>query len=164
MTEEEKLRELLTFASNSAAEIFALAKKVLPMYHAVTASGETLLIELKIRDKNAAVEKARKFFEQRDVVRYVFFDEAWGLDSALAGVTDADLAHATRLGLSQFKHPARRELVLFSAEDRDRQIFGSRVISRPADAPPQLGPLVMEKTGMTHGRMVGLLRPRGTLQ
>lgn len=167
------LRAMLDYASRFAERQFNRAGEVRPMWHAVTRGGESLIMPPPIgaANKDESVALMRALFELRDVVRYLFLDEAWTLDKLVEG----DELAIERTGLGQ--HPERVEIVMFSGEDHEAgMLMGHRRIFRPAGRKPYLGPLVMqdehpamaaarsERIAETSGRLVGLLPNRGTRQ
>jgi hypothetical protein len=167
---EKQLRDLITFASEFCDRQFAAKGVIYPRWHAVTSSGEQFYETSPLLDKDLAVAMIRALFDLRDVVRYVFIDEAWTLSRM---VQPGEEAKVQREGLS--KHPDRVEVVMISGEDREcGQLMLHRNIIRPAKGKPYLGPLLsldelpfMPQGGhvdQSEGRMVGLLPKRGTMQ
>jgi hypothetical protein len=164
---EQQLRELIAFASDFCDRMFAAKGVIYPMWHAVTSSGEQFVETTTFDDKDLSVAMIRALFDIRDVVRYVFMDEAWTLSRLIRPDEEAMIQ---REGLS--KHPDRVEVVMLSGEDRDcGQLMVHRNIIRPPKGKPYLGPLqslddlpfMPAGGGVEHseGRMVGLLPVRG---
>jgi hypothetical protein len=164
---ERQLHELLTFASGQCDKLFAQEGVIYPMWHAITSTGDTLIETPPFENKDLAVAMIRALFDLRDVVRYVFVDEAWTLSRLLRPDEEE---WVSREGIS--KHPDRVEVVMIQGEDRDcGQIVLHRDIIRPAKGKPYLGPLqslddlpYMPHGGsvaQSEGRMVGLLPVRG---
>jgi hypothetical protein len=167
---EKQLRAMLAYASHFCEREFARNGVVYPMWHATTSKGETIIETPASPDKDASVALIRALFEIRDVVRYVFFDEAWTL---LKCVQPDEMVRIDRDGLRN--HPERVEVVMFQGEDAEwgGQISAHRLIHRPASGKPYLGPFVTldELAHLPHGavvqsegRLVGLLPMRGTKQ
>jgi hypothetical protein len=165
---DKKLRDMLACASDFCEQRFERDGAIEPMWHAVTASGESFIEHaLPDFDEPEAIATIHALFDLRDVVRYVFIYEAW----TLAGLLPADeMDRVSRSGLAA--HPERIEVVTLQGEDRAcGQIVAHRRIIRPAGRQPYLGALeTMEEVlhlprGAAiqfQGRMVGLLPVRGT--
>jgi hypothetical protein len=167
---ERELRQMLDEASAFCAHHFAKKGEIAPMWHAITADGETIIephpCEL---GKDMAAAMIRAFFDFRDVVRYVYIGEAWTLDRMIRPEEQEEIF---RKGIAE--HPERVEVVQLQGEDRDYgQIIGARKIIRPANGKPHLGPLewINELPFIpqgahvqSEGRMVGMLPVRGTRQ
>jgi hypothetical protein len=166
---EKQLRDLIAFTSNFCDRQFAAKGMIIPIWHAVTSTGESLIQTAPCDDKDLSVAMIRALFDIRDVVRYVFMDEAWTLARMLQPDEQAKIR---REGLAN--HPDRIEVVMIQGEDRDcGQIMLHRDIIRPAKGRPYLGPLqsLDDLPFIPHGarvqsegRMVGLLPVRGTRQ
>lgn len=150
------LLTLVKFAAKQAEKLFRAQGQILPMYHAVTASGQNLIFNLPSGDKDESVAVIKQQFRERDVEYYVFIDEAWFLDIHPGRL---DLAEIDRDGLRN--HPDRREIVAVIGEHRDgAMITARRYILRPEHGKPSLSPLKLDDMeGVTsRGRMVGLLQ------
>jgi hypothetical protein len=166
---EQQLRAMLNYASDFAERRFAQQGVIYPLYHAITSGGEQLIEPAPSPDKDVGVAIIRALFDLRDVVRYVFFDEAWTLEKL---VQPEELAWIERHGVR--KHPQRVEVVMFQGEDSEAgQISAHRKIIRPKNGRAYLGPLEMlidlphfpqGATYQSEGRMVGLLPVRGLRQ
>lgn len=154
----EKLRDLLELASKGAEKVFAATGELLPMWHAETAAGVQMLVPSPpTANKDLAARLIKALFEERNVVRFVFFDEAW----TLLSVSREEAIASGDLSI----HPERVEVVMFAAEDREGGfLLGYRHILRAEDKKPTLGPLVVEQSLEAEGRIVGMLPGRGTLQ
>jgi Exo-beta-1,3-glucanase len=157
----EKLRDLLKLASMGAERVFAAKGELLPMWHAETADGVSMLVPAPPTDnKDLAVRLIKALFEERHVVRFVFFDEAWTLRSTDRAVVDKAVDHGD---LST--HPDRVEVVVFVAEDAEGGALGGRrLIHRAPGKKATLGPLEIHEYLEAEGRLIGLLPQRGTLQ
>jgi hypothetical protein len=158
---EQDLRKLILFASNFSEQALARQGEVHAMYHAVTSGGEHFF-EMPTGDKNTAVAMVRALFELKDVIRYVFFAEAW---TVMKPVGHDELKQIVQRGVSQ--HPERVEIVMLQGEDRDAGLLSAhRRIIRPPGKRAHLGPLEWhDLTGLqSEGRLVGLLPVRGAQQ
>jgi hypothetical protein len=107
----------------------------------------------------------RAYFELFNVIRYVFIDEAWRLDTTDLPPCERDAAldfcreHGARA------HLRRVEIVLFAVEDEMGMLQGYRVIKLRLHCKPRLGPLILDPNGGHYeGRMIGLLPPKGAMQ
>jgi hypothetical protein len=122
------------------------------------ASGDHAIVSQPHHDKDTAVKLVKGAFKANDVVRYCFIAEAWMVDTRGSRI-DVDMEHIKREGVS--RHPDRREIVAFSAENKEGQMLTGRCyILRPEHGPAKLSPLVVDDmTGVqSKGRMVGLLQ------
>jgi hypothetical protein len=164
---EKELRKMIAVTSRACDVAFRGTGMVAPMWFAVSASGEKFDVEPpSFLGKDTCVAMVRAFFKTKDVVRYVFVDEAWTIERAINDKAELDSIY--RHGVAS--HPDRVEVVVIQGEDRDcGQIVAHRRIMRPANQRPYLAPLevLIEPRGaalQSEGRMVGMLPPRGTLQ
>jgi hypothetical protein len=158
--ENAKLHALIEFASEQISKLFKNTGKVLPMYHAVTADGQTLILNAPHKDKDISVGMIKIAFAKLNVERYVFMDEAWILDTQNRVPGPDEWKRIERDGLSE--HPDRREILMLTAEDRHGNIITAhRYILRPEHGKAKLSPLEIRDMTEGHsvGRMVGLLRP-----
>jgi hypothetical protein len=91
-----------------------------------------------------------------NIDRYVFMDEAWIVDDR-RGQIGLDVEKIKREGVKN--HPDRREVVMFSAENRrGERLTAKRYILRPEIGKPTLAPLEIDpQFDHSEGRMVGLL-------
>jgi hypothetical protein len=164
---EKQLRDLIAFASDFCDRIFKAKGEIYPMWHAVTSDGKDIPIVSPLEDKDLSVAMIRALFDLRDVVRYVYIDEAWTLSRMVRPDEDEQVR---REGIS--KHPDRVEIVMITGEDREYggQLMAHRNIIRPRKGKPYLGPLQSIEdlpfippggAATTEGRMVGLLPVRG---
>jgi hypothetical protein len=94
------------------------------------------------------------------VVRYVFIDEAWQLETTITDRDKIDRIH--RRGIRN--HPDRREILMYQAEDETGSVTAHRVITRPPNRKPQLGPLEFFRSQQSEGRLVGMLPVKGAAQ
>ena len=128
------------------------------MYHAI-AGDKVFIIPSLHPDKANAVALVKVLFAKHKVDRYVFMDEAWILEAHDRIPSREEMQRIQREGLEH--HPDRREILMFSAEDRrGNRLMAHRFILRPERGKAKLSPLkVIDWTeGETKGRMVGLLR------
>lgn len=160
---EDKLRAMIDYASGFAERWFREHGELHGLYHVVTEAGEQIVMQKPFpenKDLSAAV--MRRVFEDRRVVRYCYMDECWALEAKPGEVDAAEMERLAREGIAD--DPRRAEMLMFTAEDRGRQLMAHRRITRPADGRPRLGPLVVHDGGTSKGRMVGMLRPAGRPQ
>ena len=160
------LRAMIEECSSRIEIVFQRQGEVRPMWHCVTSEGEEMaMAPPPFLSKDLAVTLMQAFFELKDVVRYVFVNEAWILQMTVdSDEAAASLARVNEEGLAN--HPDRIEVVMFAGEDENGMLTAQRVIERPAGRKPRLGPLEFpDLTGVrSEGRMVGLLPQRGTVQ
>jgi hypothetical protein len=164
---EKDLREMIELASKASELSFKQTGMVAPTWYAIAAGGDLFELPPPHPNKDLALVMVRAFFEIRDVVRYVFVDEAWTI---LRRVDDSELASIVDQGVAA--HPDRVEVVAIMGEDRDAGLLAAhRRIMRPSGKRPYLAPLEMVvdlphvpegATFQSSGRMVGLLPARGT--
>jgi hypothetical protein len=112
-------------------------------------------------DKDVSAAVVRRMFEAADVVRCVFFDEAWTCDRLLS---EDEVEVVKRVGLANMPDfPGRIEIVMFLGEDIEAgQLMATRNIIRPKIGKPHLGPLTFAREGgFTSGRFAGMLPVRG---
>ena len=108
-------------------------------------------------DKDLSIALIKAWFELNEIDRYVYIDEAWIVDDR-RNQLGLDLDEVRRTGVRN--HPDRREIVMFSAENRrGEQLTAKRFILRPEIGKPTLSPLDIDKPyEHSEGRMVGLLK------
>src|SRR3981189_903551 len=111
----DDLKSMIEFASAQAGKLFRRQGIIYPLYHAIDANGKTTILPALDRDKDMSVAMTKAWFAINDIDRYVFMDEAWILDDR-DGRMGIDIAKANREGIRN--HPDRREIVMFSAENR----------------------------------------------
>jgi hypothetical protein len=153
------LKSLVEFASANVEKIFRRTRVLLPMYHAITTDGETMILQPPPGNKDISVAMVKAWMQIQRVDRYVFMDEAWMVDDS-RGQFGLDVAKMQREGGAS-NHPERREIVMFSAENRRGEMLtAKRFILRPEVGKPTLSRLeIDDMTGVTsEGRMVGLLQ------
>lgn len=159
MTEKlETLRSLVEFASDKIEKQFRKTGEVHPMYHAIKATGEHMVMLSPGISKDMDVAMMKAAFELENVDRFVFITEAWILDARQSGVKMIDPGEYVEGSISE--HPDRREVVMLAAENRrGEMILGKRYILRPEVGKPSLAPLVIESEfDHSEGRMVGMLQ------
>ena len=154
-----ELTSLIEFASVNAEKIFRKTGILYPMYHAITRDGQNAILNAPPGGKDLSVAIIKAWFEIEDIDRYVFMDEAWILDDSQGRYSEAEIKKATSEGLEH--HPDRREIVLFSAENRRGEMrTAKRFILRPEIGKPKLSPLTIDPVfDHSEGSMVGLLNP-----
>ena len=154
----DSLKELIRFANKNAETIFRRTGELLPMYHAITAGGEQMIIPQPNEDKDVSVALIKMLFAEHRVETYVFMSEAWMLDTTKQAL-QPDIRKVMQNGLQH--HPDRREIVAFAAENRRGESqTASRFILRPEHGKATLAPLKMDDMSnrTSEGRMVGLLQ------
>ena len=138
-------------------KLFTKTGLLLPMYDALKANGERIVIAQPDKvSKDIGVALIKAHFALEGVVAYVFMSEAWVLRTTVD--RDPDIEHIARNGLEH--HPDRREVIMFQAEDTNGgSQTAYRYILRPEHRKAVLAPLHMDDmTGVeSEGRMVGLL-------
>ena len=153
-----KLRRFIERASQQIDVAFAKTGLVPSHYQVVAMSGHVAVVPFPdTDDKDRAAAIMREFFAANPTQRYLFIAEAWTLDSSKEeGPT---LSILERDGVQSISaHPRRREVVMFTAEDRDEgMLLGLRTIIRPHEGKPYLGPFELDEPETMEGRMVGLL-------
>jgi hypothetical protein len=153
------LEALIRQASACVEPVFLAKGELYPMWHLVMRGGEERIMPSPSHDKRNAPLMMRAYFEQESVVRYVFMNEAWILETLNAD--EKEIREYLRAHDGSIEaHPLAKEIVMFSAEDIDEgQLTARRPIIRlKVGLPPKLGPLVFEKrSGRMEGRMIGLL-------
>lgn len=156
------LRKQVERLSQKAEQNFAKHGQLTPVWFAVTSSGEVFTLDRMLPNKDLQAQFVRMIFQEKDVVSYVFIDEAWVVNASAAQADNVTNLAAT-VGL-EF-HPDRREVVVFHAEDATNSLSYHRDIIRPPGARAYLGPLIChDDINRSEGRFVGLLPRRGTLQ
>jgi hypothetical protein len=150
------LKSLIEFASKQAEKLFRKQGAIYPMYHAIKASGEHVILTPPPGDKDMSVAMVKAWLALENISTVCFIDEAWILDSRKGG-PEIDVEKARRYGIRN--HPDRREVVMFAAENREGQMLTARrFILRPEIGKSSLAPLVIDEAfDHSEGRMVGLL-------
>lgn len=152
MTPLTELQEFFALAAKNIARIFHEKGEVIPMWHAVDAQGEHILIATpwsNDREKDIAVQGLRQMFKEKGVKRYAFMVEAWMRHAASREDISARVS----------EHPDRREIVNISAEDRKgNRLMGWYYILRPEHGKATLSPLHMGNEILTSGRFTGMLQ------
>jgi len=168
LVEETKMmpiREFLEEVARNIISVFDMHGEILPMYHIVKRNGDEFImpppqnIEKMLEAKGVTVTQdeikdlsisiMRKFFEEADVVRYAFFDEAWIVENATSGIRPKE-------------HPDRKEIILLSVEDENQGLMMAQLaIIRIPNAKPFLGPMQIDDSKLVSGRLAGLLPHKG---
>jgi hypothetical protein len=161
----QTLREFIELASTMAEKLFRKYGCLAPIWHYIDRNGEHHVMPAPDYDKNMSAAIMRALFELHGATRCVFIDEAWILDHK----GEPDLDKLLRIaGAQEVKdHPARQEVIMLSAEDQiEGQLMARRVIERPPDSKPRLGPLIIDSPeGRMEGRFIGMLpRQPGKMQ
>jgi hypothetical protein len=154
------LKDFIEKASENASQIFNRTGQILPMVHAVTRNGDHVIMQMPPGDKDTSIATVRAWFVLNDVVRYVFIDEAWILETADESTIKA-LQTAKR---SVSQHPQRKEILLLSGEDEKEGHLQIRRYIIRGKGKPQLGPVEISQLPYMAGRLAGLLPQRGTMQ
>jgi hypothetical protein len=148
------LRQFVEYAAKQAARIFEKQGQLLPMYHAIDATGKDLIFPSPSQDKDKAVAIVRQILAEAGATRVAYMDEAWSVDNRESG---ADVEEIYRAGGSISQHPDRIEIIMVSAEDATEGIImAHRKIFRHGGR-AVLGKLEILEGGGLEGRMVGLL-------
>ena len=157
MTKLIDLKSMIEFASVQAEKLFRKDGVLYPLYHAITATGDTVILNPPPGDKDLSIALIKAWFELNEIDRYVYIDEAWIVDDR-RNQLGLDLDEVRRTGVRN--HPDRREIVMFSAENRrGEQLTAKRFILRPEIGNAKLAPLDIDKPyEHSEGRMVGLLK------
>jgi len=151
------LKSLIEFASAQAVKLFRRQGIIYPLYHCIRADGETTILNAFDQDKDLSVAMTKAWMHINDIDTYVFMDEAWILDATQSGSPRIDIKKVQREGIRN--HPDRREVVMFSAENRrGEKLTAKHFILRPEVGKPTLSPLQIDPPyDHSEGRMVGLL-------
>jgi hypothetical protein len=153
----DSLKSMIEFASTQAEKIFRKQGVLYPLYHAVKATGETVILTPPPGDKDMSVALIKAWLALENIDRYVYIDEAWIIDDRKGNLPPLDMERIRREGVRN--HPDRREVVLFAAENRRSEMLtAARFILRPEIGKPSLAPLkIDDMTGIqSEGRMVNL--------
>ena len=161
-------REFIEQASGGIDRVFRRNGILRPMWHAITRDGEELVFPPPCDDKDDAVMMVRALFELRDVVRYVFIDEAWIVAAFGPDVTPEQLQRVRDAAITgATASPHREEVVMLAADDAaEGSLMARRKIIRPSHGRATLGPLEYDpRGGSIVGRFVGMVpRKHATLQ
>lgn len=153
-----KLQELFRIVAENTAAHFLEHGAVSPMWHAVTADNELLMISTiwdTRETKYAMTDAVRDLFRDKNVQYYVFVAEAWqAVVTDLTRIdeyTDGKLEH----------HADRREIVALNGADRaGNQVAGEFYIRRPKHGPPTLSILHVAEPDRRSdgGELTGMFR------
>jgi hypothetical protein len=152
------LKSMVRFASAQVEKMFRRNGEILAMYHAIRSNAEHMVLPPPSADKDISVALMKAAFAVADVDRYVFMVEAWRVEWKEDGG-----APPPRWQEGIHDHPDRREIVLFSAENRRGEMLTAhRYILRPEHGKPVLAPLAFDDHdyAKSSGRMIGLLNQR----
>lgn len=154
---DKRLTDLADHMMQFAAQTFADKGGVYPMWHAVDANGDVMLIaspftgdtfEESVENKDMVALALRELFREKGVTHYGFVTEAWMLDAK----NRRDLPDGS------FEHvPGRKEILMVIVENAAHESFGlTAEILRPDGQKPKLGKA--EKfPGQMDGRFAKLL-------
>jgi hypothetical protein len=149
------LQQLFDFCTKQAAKMFNNTGSVVPMWHAVPATGDHMLIATpwnSAEDKDAVADILRQLFKREGVKCYAFMGEAW-----TAAITKIPEVHKWAGKIAQ--HPDRREILAIHAEDdKGNALMGWYYILRPEHGPAKLSPLQTSVATESTGRLMGLLQ------
>jgi hypothetical protein len=151
------LKWLIEFASTQAEKLFRKQGIIYPLYHCIRANGESTILTPPPGDKDRSVALVKAWLSIENISTVCFMDEAWILDDR-RGQLGLDMEKIRREGIRN--HPDRREVVMFSAENRRGEaLTARRFILRPEIGKATLAPLVIDEPyDHSEGRMVGLLQ------
>lgn len=138
------LEELIQFAAKQMELRFKHVGRIYPMWHAESLT-DSYVISADMRDKDLTTAALAAFFRERNVVRFVFMDEAWIVDRK-PGEIDKLMREG---GVSA--QPDRKEIVMIHAEDVHTSKVYTRQIIRPKKGKARLGPL---ETDAEFGTMI----------
>jgi hypothetical protein len=164
------LQEFVTGCSETAAKVFHLRGHISPMWHAVTRDGEHMMTPSPCPYKDDAMALMRAMFELHDVVRCCFIQEAWQIVLKLEPGEDMEALYARArssliAGSLQDQPHDHVEVLDLSGEDETAGLCTARrVIIRPHNGKPYLGPLEIVTPETAEGRTIGMLPQRGTRQ
>lgn len=129
------LEDLMVFASEQMAVRFKHVGRIYPMWHAESATDSFIISTDANQDKDLVTEAIAAFFRERNVIRFIFIDEAWIVDRKPEDLQKLMLAG----GVSA--QPDRREIVMIHGEDATTAKVRVRDIIRPKKGKARLGPL-----------------------
>ena len=150
------LRAMINVASGWAEKQFNREGAIAPLWHAVKATGEHLVIPAPDTDKDTGAMIMRALFELHDVVCCLFIDEAWIAEGGEDLKAYVDQHH----GVQHF--PGRIEVVAFMGEDADGMMLTAHRRIDRTRSKARLGPLeITDMVGVqSQGRLVGMLPRR----
>ena len=151
----ETLEEWIKQISEIVGQIFAAKGRVAPIFHIII-NDAAFLMPVEMSDKEATFAVARAVIQQSGASRYLFISEAW-MHTAPSDISKAELRRMQRDGLE--RHPDRREVVNYQAEDRDGGgASAHQFILRPEVCRPTLSPLHFNEMtpGQSRGRMANM--------
>ena len=156
---QPRLRDLIEASSEGAGRLFRENGYVRPLWHAIKSDGVPLIVRSPPGDKDFAVTMVRALFEIEEVIRYVFFDEAWMVVEKRAD----NIPDIETKGIVD--HPNRVECIYFNGEDlQEGWLCARRLIVRDRAGKGRLQSLEFYADfDNATGRLLGLL-PRGTKQ
>ena len=153
-----ELRTIIEAASEAMTKWFDAKHKIRAMWHAINRDGEHFVVPMFDADKDTAAATMRAVFKEKDVIRFVFIDEAWTVTESSPKDMHELMAYFEKHGTLEH-HPSRVEIVIFQGEDADSGMMcAHRKIIRAPNTRPRLGPLEWDDDIQeTSGRFVGML-------
>ncbi len=156
MTPLTELQDFFAFSAERAGQMFCETGHLVPMWHAVDANNEHMLIATpwtSDQEKDATSQALRQLFKAKGVKRFAFLSEAWVLHVDLK-VNPRDICARPS------EHQDRREVLTITAENREGDsVSGFFYILRPEHSDkPVLSPLHMNDYDAMKGRFSGMLR------
>ncbi len=133
------LEELLDHAAGFAQKVFNQSGELHPMWIAEDGNDQRFAIATPFTDgdsKSAIAQAMRQMFKLKGVVRYAFMAEAWMIDHT--GADAKTLENVVQGNVAVSELPNRIECIQIVAEDRERGVLGSFVISRDLEGKPTL--------------------------
>lgn len=133
---EQKTKDLMNKAADTAAELFNGERVLTPMWMIEARSGEMIIVASPFEgteSKEAIATVMRNIMKEHDAVRYVFVAESWMLEGP-------NLPKSVKLGGSLQSHPERMEAIAVSGEDRSGTGLMTMRILRPEHGKPTLMP------------------------
>jgi hypothetical protein len=145
------LRTTIEAFSQLAETVFDHKGKMEPTFF-IHCQGEWTVMPHPPFPREMVIEILRSLLKDMEADAYVFINEAWCVE----------VREIPKIPPSE--HPDRKEVVVISAENANRQLIGRRAILRPAGDKPSLAPLELNtKWTPVDGDMVGLMRPAKTV-
>lgn len=149
-----ELHAMINTAAKWATDRIHAGHEIGPIWHAVTANGNDMIIPSPHEDKDITTILVRAIFELQHVVRCVFIDEAW----IAKGDKELD-DHVHEHGRIS-NYADRQDVVFFTGEDNAAHISAYCVITTGVNGKRHVGPLELMQFTTAEGRLVGML-PRG---
>ena len=160
------LDEIFNNGKQFAKFAFEEQGEVLPMWICDDADGKHFPVMMPLEamaDKPALAEALKRFFKEKNVVRYVSILEAWTVVSK----NEKEMKEVTRnLDIKPIRqHPDRKEIIFILAEDKYHSRTGIYYILRPKVGKPRLSEFQeSEKSEHIEGTFTSLLDSSISLQ